>query len=97
MILRAGDKLAVTTNTDDAGIEYTLRISDLDQVPVVKADDPKLIAAISAHANVTVDEVGSIQEIGPPGVVHLVSMANLVAIWAGDNGFDPAKHPPTRT
>ena len=93
VILRAGDKLAVTTNTDDAGIEYTLRISDLDQVPVVKADDPKLIAAISAHANVTVDEVGSIQEIGPPGVVALVSMANLVAIWAGETASIPRSSP----
>ncbi len=69
MRLRSGETLRVNTNTCDAGTDYALRISDLDEVPVVKADDPKVVAAISAHANVTKDEVGSIQEIGPPGVV----------------------------
>ena len=56
-------------------------------MPVVKADDPKIIAAISAHANVTKDDVGSIQEVGPPGLVGPGEDNRPRA------GFDPGKGP----
>ncbi len=86
-ILGRHENLWIGTNSYDGGIDYTFRISDLDEVPVVKADDPKLIAAISAHANVTVDEVGSIQEIGPPGIVAPGRFGRERP------GFDPGKSP----
>ena len=35
VILRSGQRLAADTGTMDGGISYTLRISDLDEVPVV--------------------------------------------------------------
>ena len=86
-ILGREDQLRITTPSSDGGIDYTLQISELDQVPVVKADAPEIIAAISAHANVTKDEVGSIQEIGPPGVV------GRAGDYQGHAGFDTGKGP----
>ena len=92
-ILDRGKQLRIRTQSYDGGTNYTLRISDLDQVPVVKADDPKLIAAISAHANVTVDEVGSIQEIGPPGVVAPGKYGKRGRNRAHRSRFDPGSTP----
>ncbi|MGO8689900.1 MAG: hypothetical protein ACLQLG_09715 [Thermoguttaceae bacterium] len=86
-ILGRGEQLRIATRSRDGGIDYTLQISELDQVPVVNADAPEVIAAISAHASVTKDEVGSIQEIGPPGVVGRGD-------FGPDRvGFDPSKCP----
>ncbi len=86
-IVARGEKLTFGTPSCDGGTNYTLQISDLDQVPVVKADDPEVIAAISAHANVTKDDVGSIQEVGPRGIVAPGGFGH------GGEGFDPAKLP----
>jgi Leucine-rich repeat (LRR) protein len=86
-IVVSGEKLTFGTPSYDGGTGYTLKMSDLDQVPVVKADDPDVIAAIAAHANVTKDDAGSIQEVGPRGIVAPGGYGY------GGTGFDPAKLP----
>ena len=68
-VLKLGNKLTAWTHSCDGGSSYTLRISDLDQVPSVTADSPKLVEAIKAFANVTIDDRGSIQGVGPPGLL----------------------------
>ena len=64
--LRLGDKLTAWVQSCDGGSYYTLRISDLDQPPTVKPDDPKLIDAIKARAAICIDDRGSVQEVKRP-------------------------------
>ena len=66
-VLKLGEKLEARTDSCDGGSTYTLRISDLDCVPHVTADNPELVEAIKAHASVTIDDRGSVQCVGPPG------------------------------
>jgi hypothetical protein len=62
-IVVSTDKLMAWSRTYDAGVDFTVRIVDLDQVPAVRADDPQTVAAISAHARLTKDRAGSVQEV----------------------------------
>ncbi len=74
VLLKFGDKLTAWTLSWDAGTNYTLRISDLDQMPVVTADSPALVAAIAAHASVTKDD-------------QLTQLRTLVIFHASDRNF----------
>ena len=69
VVLKLGEKLKAWTQSHDGGSSYTLRISDLDRVPPVTADSPELVEAIKAHASVSIDDRGSIQGVGPPGLL----------------------------
>ena len=69
-VLKFGDTMEAGTVGCDGGTNYTLRISDLDRVPVV-SDSPQLIAAIAAHASITQDDLGSVQEVRPPTAASL--------------------------
>ena len=95
-ILRRGEKLWIATESWDAGIDYVLQISGSDHVPSVKADDPRVVAAITAHANVTMDDFGSVQEIEPPGLIAPGKHGKGGRNWGWPGGFDPARVPPTR-
>ena len=64
-ILNSSSKLEVGTLGYDGGTSYTLRISSLKSVPIVVPDDPVLVGAISAHAVITKDDVGSVQTVVP--------------------------------
>ena len=63
MVLGLGDALEAHTRTMCAGACYILRISDLDEAPLVKADLPEVVAAITKHASMQKDELGSIQAV----------------------------------
>jgi hypothetical protein len=72
VVVKSLDKLEAWTLSNDAGESYTLRISLRKTVPAVVADSPVLITAISAHANITNDDSGSVQDVqplAPPGRV----------------------------
>jgi hypothetical protein len=63
VVLGVSQVLEARTRTVCAGARYILRISNLDAAPLVKADLPKVVDAIAAHACVHKDDLGSIQEV----------------------------------
>jgi hypothetical protein len=63
VVLGLDEVLEARTRTICAGARYVLRISSLDDVPLVTADPPKVVDAIAAHSCVHVDDLGSVQAV----------------------------------